>query len=46
MNPIDIFLVIIIVAAVVAAFFSIRKQKRDGKACTGDCAGCNRSCKH
>ncbi len=46
MNVIDYILILLIAGAVIAALFSIRKQKKNGRACTGDCAGCSHSCEN
>lgn len=44
MNGVDIVLIVLIVAAVVAALLVLRRDKKHGRSCCGDCASCGQSC--
>ncbi|MBQ9437984.1 MAG: FeoB-associated Cys-rich membrane protein [Lachnospiraceae bacterium] len=42
MNPIDIFIVILLVSVVILAVIKLLRDKKRGKHfCGGDCAGCS-----
>ena len=46
MHLIDYLLLILIAAALLAACISLRKQKKNGNGCCGDCSSCGcPSCK-
>ncbi len=45
MNIWDILLTAAITAAVIYAVYSIRKSRKSGKTCCGDCTRCNSECK-
>ncbi len=45
MSLIDILLIGAITAAVAAALVSIKKQRKSGKCCCGDCSACHAACK-
>lgn len=42
MNIADIIVTALIVISVVAAVIVIRKNKKNGKYCNGDCSSCNK----
>ena len=44
MNGVDIVLIVLIVAAVVAAILVSHRNKTRGKSCCGDCASCGQNC--
>ena len=44
MNSVDIVLIVLIVGAVVAALLVLRRNKKHGRSCCGDCASCETNC--
>lgn len=44
MNGVDIILIVLIVGIVIAAIFALRRNKKHGRPCCGDCASCGQSC--
>lgn len=44
MNGVDIVLIVLIVGAVVAALLVLRRNKKHGRSCCGDCASCETNC--
>ena len=44
MNGIDILLIVLIAAIVIAAILALRRNKKRGRPCCGDCASCGQSC--
>lgn len=44
MGIVDIVIIVLVAAAVVAVSVYLIKQKKEGKSCYGNCAGCSQSC--
>ena len=44
MNGVDIILIVLIVGIVIAAIAVMRRSKKRGRPCCGDCASCGQGC--
>ena len=44
MNAVDIVLIVLIVGVVIGAIVIMRRDKKHGKSCCGDCASCGQNC--
>ena len=44
MNGVDILLILLIVGIVIAAIAVMRRNKKRGRSCCGDCASCGQNC--
>ena len=45
MNGWDFLLIVILAAVILGALAAIRRNKKRGKSCCGDCASCGQSCR-